>query len=71
MRQKWIKRFTKWAHVHELMGGSYYDAYLKNRYEVRVGRYNGFFAHHFPNDKPTPKQYFVLTQGARGPVSFG
>ena len=66
VRQRWVHRFTKWAALQRLMGGSIdYTAnpHLIEMLIVRAASFSGFFACNFPNEKPTPKLYLALTHG--------
>ena len=63
-RHNWIHRFVKWGQIHQLVSGSFdYVEHpeLLELLRIRTASYSGFFAKHFPKDKPTPKQYFALT----------
>uniref|UniRef100_A0A6T1YVL7 Uncharacterized protein n=1 Tax=Eutreptiella gymnastica TaxID=73025 RepID=A0A6T1YVL7_9EUGL len=63
-RHNWIHRFVKWGQIHQLVTGSFdyvERPELLELLRIRTASYSGFFAKHFPKDKPTPKQYFALT----------
>ena len=62
-----MHRFTKWAALQRLMGGSIdYTAnpHLIEMLIVRAASFSGFFACNFPNEKPTPKLYLALWDAA-------
>ena len=64
VRQRWVHRFTKWAALQRLMGGSVdftANPHLIQRLIVRAASFSGFFACKFPNEKPSPKLYLALT----------
>ena len=63
-----MHRFTKWAALQCLMGGSVdytTKPHLIQTLIVHAASFLGFFACNFPNEKPTPKLYLALTRGVR------
>ena len=66
VRQRCVHRFTKWAALQRLMGGSVdytTNPHLIQTLIVRAASFSDFFACNFPNEKPTPKLYLALTHG--------
>ena len=62
-RHNWIHRFVKWGQIHQLVSGTFDFVERHELVEflrIRTASCGGFFAKHFPKDKPTPKQYFAL-----------